>query len=71
MGMVFAINAVDNGPKNFTAFVSTAKALNGTTANATTTAGGASASNTSGAERTIGMASLGLGLVGAVFSLLL
>lgn len=69
MGMVFAINPVDNGPKSFSAFQQSAVTQNGT--NSTSTASGASPSNTSGAERTITVASLGLGLVGAVFSLLL
>lgn len=66
MGMVFAINAVDNGPKNFTAFKASAIALNGTTSGSNS-----STTTASGAERNIAAASIGLGLVGTVFSLLL
>lgn len=71
MGMVFAINAVDNGPKNFTVFQASAKAQNGTAASSTTSGAAAATSSPSGAGRTITGASLGLGLVGAVFALLL
>ncbi|KAI5122569.1 hypothetical protein M0805_004786 [Coniferiporia weirii] len=69
-GMVFAINAQDSGPKNFTAFQASAKQINGTgTTNGTSS--GAAPSTTSGAERTMGMASMALGMVGAVFLLVL
>jgi hypothetical protein len=52
MGMVFAINAVESSPRNFAAFQSLAKQLNGT--NATTSASASSSapspsSTTSGA----------------------
>ena len=36
-GMVFAVNAVADGPKNFTAFTALAKSLNGTTLTSNTT----------------------------------
>jgi plastocyanin len=45
-GMVFAINAVDNGPKNFTAFQNGAKAASGSTAANSTTGDANSALST-------------------------
>ncbi|PAV22001.1 hypothetical protein PNOK_0195800 [Pyrrhoderma noxium] len=66
-GMVFALNAVDNGPKNFTAFQSAARQLNGTAATGSSS-GTAAESTTSGGSRT---ASVSLGMiVAAVFMLL-
>jgi len=79
-GMVFAVNAVDNGPKNFTAFTALAKQLNGTTTNSSTGTSSSSAASssatgtsgtTSGASRVSTSAGLGLALVGAVFVLFL
>ncbi|KAL5495467.1 hypothetical protein ACEPAI_930 [Sanghuangporus weigelae] len=74
MGMVFAINAVDNGPNNFTAFQATAKLLNGTASNSTSSGSAStpsSSSTASGASRSMTAASACLGLVGAAFLLLL
>ncbi|EMD41753.1 hypothetical protein CERSUDRAFT_110329 [Gelatoporia subvermispora B] len=45
-GMVFAVNAVDNGPKNFTAFKALAMQLNGTNATTSSSGGAPSASQT-------------------------
>lgn len=60
-------NAVDNGPKNFTAFQSAARQLNGTAATGSSS-GTAAESTTSGGSRT---ASVSLGMiVAAVFMLL-
>jgi len=67
-GMVFAINAVDNGPKNFTAFQALAKQINGTSSG---TSGSSTTSASSGASRVGASACLGLAVVGAVFMLFL
>ena len=69
--MVFAINAVDNGPKNFTAFTALAKQLNGTSSTASATTSTSTAGAASGAMRVGASASAALGLVGAVFLLFL
>jgi len=79
-GMVFAVNAVDNGPKNFTAFQALAKQLNATSgtgststtaAGSTQTGGSTTSSTTNGAARVGASAGMGLALVGAVFALFL
>lgn len=68
-GMVFALNAVDNGPKNFTAFQAAARQLNGTASTSSTAASSESTSGTtSGASRT---ASISLGLFAAALFMLL
>jgi len=69
-GMVFAINANDSSSKSFTAFEALAKGSNSTTGAPPATS--STASNVSGSSRTVGVsASLALGLVGAVFAVLL
>lgn len=68
---MFAINAVDSGAKNFTAFTSLAKQLNGTTASASASTPSSTTGAASGASRVGASASAALGLVGAVFLLLL
>lgn len=68
-GMVFAINAVDNGPKNFTTYQALAKQINGTSTTTASGSSGTSSSNVSGASR-VG-AGAGLGLMGVALALLL
>ena len=65
-GMVFAVNAVADGPKNFTAFKALAAVQNGTAANTSTT-GGASGSGAAPAlsSATGAMVSLGALLAAA------
>ncbi|EJD04171.1 uncharacterized protein FOMMEDRAFT_106669 [Fomitiporia mediterranea MF3/22] len=70
-GMVFALNAADSSTKNFTAFKAAAMAQNGTSSNSTGSGSDSSGSTASGASRTMGAATASLGLVGAVFLLLL
>jgi len=73
-GMVFAVNAVDSGTKNFTAFQALAKQINGTSSTASSSAGASSSTtgaSSSGASRLGASLGLGLGLVGAVFVLFL
>jgi len=60
-GMVFAVNAVDNSPKNYTAFQNVAKASNGSSLAAqspNTTASGANAVKIGGASVTLLVAAL-------------
>jgi plastocyanin len=71
-GMVFAINAVDSSPRNFSAFQAIAKELNGTAANASAS-GSAPSSTPTGAAlslRISGGASVIFTLVAIVASLL-
>lgn len=71
-GMVFAVNSVENSPRNFSAFQGLAKTLNGTgtASNGTNTASSPGATNTSSALKT--SASLGsLVLVLAMWTLIL
>jgi len=69
-GMVFAINANDSSSKSFNAFQAIAKGSNATTGAPPATT--STAGNVSSASRSIGISTgLGLGLLGAFFSLLL
>lgn len=73
-GMVFAINANDSSAKSFSAFQALANSSNATTGApaSNSTGNSTTAGNVSGASRTVGTsAGLALGLVGALFAVVL
>ncbi|OJT09492.1 hypothetical protein TRAPUB_14026 [Trametes pubescens] len=74
-GMVFAVNAVENSPRNFTAFQSLAQTLNGTASNSSSSAtngtAGATGNNNGGAASRATSAALSLGALAAAAALLL
>lgn len=75
-GMVFAVNAVENSARNFSAFQALAQTLNGTASNSSTTSttngtAGATGNNNGGAASRTTNAALSLGALFAAAALLL
>ena len=70
-GMVFAVNAVEDSPRNFSAFKALAGSLNGTTTNTSTSGSSGSGSGNGAATGAVFNAALSLGAVFAAAAVLL